>query len=147
MNNQEGMTDIVKWVTRLLSGVVFLFGLYLVSHGHISPGGGFAGGTVMAGAFILLVLAYGDNIMHLRKIKEGSSVIENLAILMFLLFAGMGMLFGAGLFFHQFLGPGTAGYLFSGGLIPLFNLFVGVEVAAALFTVFLAFVIFKEEEQ
>lgn len=130
-----------------MSGVVFLFGVYLVTHGHLTPGGGFAGGTVMAGAFILLVLAFGDNIMHLRKTKEGSTVLENLAILMFLLFAALGMLLGARIFFANFLHIGVAGNLISAGTIPLFNIFVGIEVAAALFTVFLAFVIFKEEEQ
>ncbi len=143
----EGMTNIVKTISRFMSGVVFLFGLYLLTNGHLSPGGGFAGGTVMAGAFVLMVLAFGDNIMHLRKTKEGSTVIENLAILMFLLFAAAGMLLGARVFFHNFLDIGVAGKLVSAGTIPLFNVFVGIEVAAALFTVFLAFVIFKEEEQ
>lgn len=143
----EGMTNIVKTTTRFMSGVVFLFGVYLVTHGHLTPGGGFAGGTVMAGAFILLVLAFGDNIMHLRKTKEGSTVLENLAILMFLLFAALGMLLGARIFFANFLNIGVAGNLISAGTIPLFNVFVGIEVAAALFTIFLAFVIFKEEEQ
>ncbi len=143
----EGMTNIVKTTTRFMCGVVFLFGVYLVTHGHLTPGGGFAGGTVMAGAFILLVLAFGDNIMHLRKTKEGSTVLENLAILMFLLFAALGMLLGTRIFFANFLNIGVAGNLISAGTIPLFNVFVGIEVAAALFTVFLAFVIFKEEEQ
>jgi len=121
----EGMTNIVKTTTRFMSGVVFLFGVYLVTHGHLTPGGGFAGGTVMAGAFILLVLAFGDNIMHLRKTKEGSTVLENLAILMFLLFAALGMLLGARIFFANFLNIGVAGNLISAGTIPLFNVFVG----------------------
>ncbi len=141
------MTNIVKTISRFMSGVVFFFGVYLLTNGHLSPGGGFAGGTVMAGAFVLMVLAFGDNIMHLRKTKEGSTIIENLAILMFLLFAAAGMWLGAKVFFHNYLDIGVAGKLVSAGTIPLFNVFVGIEVAAALFTVFLAFVIFKEEEQ
>jgi multisubunit Na+/H+ antiporter MnhB subunit len=140
-----GMTSIVKTITRIMSGVVFLFGLYIVTHGHITPGGGFAGGTIIAGSFILLVLAYGDNIMHLRKIKEESSSLENLAIFGILIMAAAGMLLGAQVFFRNYLPLGEAGELFSAGFIPLFNILIGIEVAAALFTVFLAFVIFKEE--
>jgi len=141
------MTNIVKTVTRIISGVVFLFGLYIVTHGHLSPGGGFAGGTIIAGAFILLVLAYGDNIMHLRRIKEESSALENLAILCILIMATVGLLLGVKVFFNNFLPTGNTGQLISAGIIPLFNILIGIEVAAALFTIFLAFVIFKEEEK
>ncbi len=144
---QAGMTNIVKTVTRFMCGVVFLFGAYLLAHGHLTPGGGFAGGTVITGAFVLLVLAFGDNIMHLRRTKEGSTVIENLAIFIFLLFAIIGVFVGAKVFFQNFLDIGVTGNLISAGIIPLLNVFIGIEVAAALFTVFLAFVIFKEEEQ
>jgi multisubunit Na+/H+ antiporter MnhB subunit len=142
-----GMTNIVKTVTRIISGVVFLFGLYIVTHGHLSPGGGFAGGTIIAGAFILLVLAYGDNIMHLRRIKEESSALENIAILCILIMAIVGLLLGTKVFFNNFLPVGMSGQLISAGIIPLFNILIGIEVAAALFTIFLAFVIFKEEEK
>ncbi|MBW6496845.1 MAG: hypothetical protein K0B09_00520 [Bacteroidales bacterium] len=141
------MTNIVKTVTRIIGGVVFLFGLYIVTHGHLSPGGGFAGGTIIAGAFILLVLAYGDNIMHLRRIKEESSALENIAIFCILIMAAVGFLLGTKVFFNNFLPIGTAGQLISAGIIPLFNILIGIEVAAALFTIFLAFVIFKEEEK
>lgn len=142
-----GMTNIVKTVTRIIGGVVFLFGLYIITHGHLSPGGGFAGGTIIAGAFILLVLAYGDNIMHLRRIKEESSALENIAIFCILIMATVGFLLGAKVFFNNFLPTGVAGQLISAGIIPLFNILIGIEVAAALFTIFLAFVIFKEEEK
>lgn len=144
---EKGMTGIVKTVARLISGVVFVFGIYLVTHGHLTPGGGFAGGTVIAGSFILLVLAFGDDIMHLRRVKEGSSALENMAILAFLLAGVLGMVLGTKVFFANFLARGVVGELFSAGIIPVFNLLIGLEVAAALFTVFLAFVIFKEEEK
>lgn len=142
----RGMTGIVKTTTSLICGVVLIFGMYLAAYGHLSPGGGFAGGTVMAGAFILLVLAFGDNVRHLRKTGKGSSSLENLAVFAFLLLATSGMLFGAKVFFVNFPGTGHPGELISAGIIPICNLLISVEVAAALFTVFLAFVIFKEEE-
>ncbi len=144
---ERGMTSIVKTSTRILCGVIFIFGIYIVTHGHLSPGGGFAGGTIMAGAFILLVLAFGDNIRHLRIIEEGSSTVENLAVFCFLLLGAAGMIWGARVFFSNFPETGQPGNLLSAGTIPLGNILIGIEVAAALFTVFLAFVIFKEEEK
>lgn len=144
---EKGMTNIVQTTSRLICGVVFLFGVYLVTHGHLTPGGGFAGGTVMAGAFILLVLAFGDSLKHLRITEEGSSTMENLAMFLFLMIGITGMLFGTKVFFTNFLDTGQTGDLFSAGIIPVCNILIGIEVAAALFTVFLAFIIFKEEEK
>jgi len=141
------MTIIVKKMTQVLVGIIVLFGAYIITHGHLTPGGGFAGGTIIAGAFILLILAYGDDIMHLRATKEGSSRLENIALFMFLLFGSLGMLMIPSVFFKNYLPPGTIGELLSAGVIPLFNIFVGIEVAAALFTIFLAFVILKEEDK
>lgn len=144
---EKGMTNIVQTTSRLICGVVFIFGVYLVTHGHLTPGGGFAGGTVMAGAFILLVLAFGDSLKHLRITEEGSSTTENLAMFLFLMMGITGMLFGTKVFFTNFLDTGQTGDLFSAGIIPVCNILIGIEVAAALFTVFLAFIIFKEEEK
>ena len=63
------MTTIVKKVTQLVSGIIFLYGIYVITHGHLTPGGGFAGGAIIAGAFILLVLAYGSKLLKLQKIE------------------------------------------------------------------------------
>ena len=43
-----GMTLIVKTVARIVAGFILLFGIYIVIHGHVSPGGGFAGGIIIA---------------------------------------------------------------------------------------------------
>jgi len=147
MQSEKGMTGIVKKTTQLLVGVIFLFGVYVVLHGHLTPGGGFAGGTIISGAFILLVLAFGDDIMHLRATKEGSSRLENLAILLFALFGMAGMLLIPSVFFKNYFPQGTLFELLSAGIIPLYNILVGIEVAASLFTIFLAFVILKEEDK
>ncbi len=139
------MSMIVKKVTPLLAGLIFLFGVYIVLHGHLTPGGGFAGGAIIAGAFILLILAYGSSALNLRKEVAGSSNTESVALLMVCILAIMGLLFGAKVFFFNFLPKGTPGELLSAGAIPLYNIFIGIEVAGAILTIFLALVIFKEE--
>lgn len=141
----KGMTFIVKTVTRIVVGVIFIYGIYIITHGHLTPGGGFAGGAVIAGAMMLLVLANGTDMLGLKKRKEGSSVIESFSILAFLLLAVLAFFLGAKVFFYNYLPKGIVGHLFSAGVIPVYNIAVGIEVAAALFTIFLALVIYKEE--
>jgi len=141
----KGMSIIVKKVTQLISGLMFLYGIYIITHGHLTPGGGFAGGVILAGSFILLVLAFGSDLLKLKKREEGSSIVESLAIFVFLILGVMALFIGTHVFFKNFLPAGTVGNLISAGVIPLYNIFVGIEVGAALFTIFLALAIFKEE--
>lgn len=139
------MTIIVKKVTQLMTGIIFVYGVYIILHGHLTPGGGFGGGAIIAGAFYLLILAYGSDYLSMTRKKEGSAMSESLAILAFLLFATMGLFLGLKSFFFNYLNKGTVGELISGGVIPIYNLFIGIEVAAALISIFFAFLIFKEE--
>ena len=50
---------ILKTVTGLLFSLLLLLSVYLFFRGHNEPGGGFIGGLVGAGAFVLLIMAYG----------------------------------------------------------------------------------------
>lgn len=141
----KGMTIIVKKTTQLIAGIVFLYGVYVIIHGHLSPGGGFAGGVIIAGSFILLILANGSEFINLTREETGTTLTENLSILFVLLISLAGMLLGAKIFFNNWLPAGKVGELISAGVIPLYNIFVGIEVAASILTIFLALVIFKEE--
>lgn len=141
----KGMTLIVKKTTQLIAGLVFLYGIYVVIHGHLTPGGGFAGGVILAGAFILLILANGSDFINLTKEEAGSTFYENLSILIVIFLAASGMLIGAKVFFLNWVPKGTAGELVSAGIIPLYNIFIGIEVASSILTIFLALIIFKEE--
>ena len=60
--HDAGMSLIVKVITRLTVGLILLYGIYIVLHGHISPGGGFAGGVIIALSFVNLMLAYGKDV-------------------------------------------------------------------------------------
>lgn len=140
---QEGMTIIVKFAARLLSGLLMVYGIYIVFHGHLTPGGGFPGGVVVAGAFVLFLLAYGG--------KEGYNKIRHLLLSIFegfggLLFVGVALFgFLGGMFFKNFLGKGDPFTLFSSGIIPLCNIAIGIKVACGLFTMFIAFLLLSED--
>ncbi len=56
------MTLIVKTVTRLTLGFILLYGIYIALNGHIGPGGGFAGGVIVALSLVHIMLAFGKEI-------------------------------------------------------------------------------------
>jgi len=140
----KGMTIIVKKTTQLMAGLIFIYGIYIIIHGHLSPGGGFAGGVIIAGAFILHILANGSEYLNLVTEESGSTMYENMAMLVVLILAASGLLFGTHVFFLNWMPKGTAGELVSAGMLPLYNIFIGIEVAASILTIFLALVIYKE---
>jgi multisubunit Na+/H+ antiporter MnhB subunit len=143
----KGMTLIVKKTTQLISGMVFIYGIYVIVHGHLTPGGGFAGGVIVAGSLILVTLAFGGDFIKLVKEESGTTIVESFATIMVIMIAASGFLFGTKVFFNNFLPKGTVGQLVSAGVLPLYNIFVGTEVAASIFIIFLSLVIFKEESQ
>jgi len=142
----KGMTLIVKKITQILAPVIFLYGLYIIVYGHLSPGGGFCGGVILAGSFILLILANGSILPTLRKEEQNLEFLESSAILGFLILAGFGLIIsGTSIFFSNFINHGTLGKLLSAGFIPIENIVVGAEVCAAISTIFIALVVFKDE--
>jgi multisubunit Na+/H+ antiporter MnhB subunit len=141
----KGMTLIVKKTTQLIAGMIFMYGIYVIVHGHLTPGGGFAGGVIIAGSLILVTLAYGIDFLKLMKEEAGTTIIESLATLLVITIATSGFIFGTKIFFNNFLPKGVVGQLISAGVLPLYNICVGTEVAASIFIIFLSLIIFKEE--
>ena len=140
------MSLIVQKITQIIAPIIFLFGIYIVVHGHLTPGGGFAGGVIMAGSFILQILAYGQILPRLRREEGGLEFLESAAILGFLVLAGIGLLIsGSVVFFANFINKGVIGKLLSAGFIPLENIVVGAEVCAAVSTIFIALAVFNDE--
>jgi multisubunit Na+/H+ antiporter MnhB subunit len=141
----KGMTLIVKKTTQLIAGMIFMYGIYIIVHGHLTPGGGFAGGVIIAGSLILITLAYGGDFLKLVKEEAGTTIVESFATMMVIIIATAGLLFGTKIFFNNFLPKGEVGQLVSAGVLPLYNILIGTEVAASIFIIFLSLIIFKEE--
>jgi multicomponent Na+:H+ antiporter subunit B len=121
-----------------LVGPVLVLGAYVIAHGHLTPGGGFSGGVVVAGA-LLLAYAAGQGV-RLRRVRsivllEG---VEALGAAGFLALALAGLI-AAGSLLENFLALGTPGMLLSAGTIPVGNVAVGLEVAGAVALVFAEF--------
>lgn len=143
--HEHGMSVIVKTVTRLTVGLIFLYGIYIVLHGHLTPGGGFAGGVIIALSFINLDLAFGGKVSGRIFSKGGTGIVEAIGAVMFVTLALVG--FGFGGFFVNFLHPsGDPGKLVSAGFIPLENIAICLKVAAGLFGIFLTIIVLQKFE-
>lgn len=144
-NPKAGMSLIVKTITRLTVGLILLFGIYIVLHGHISPGGGFAGGVIIALSFVHLMLAFGKDVALGKLSKNLASTLESVGALLFLTIALLGFFKGA--FFLNVLGKGIPFKLFSAGTIPLSNLAISLKVGIGLFAIFLALVVLDKSKR
>lgn len=135
----RGMSPVVQVTARLLAGMLFLYGCYVILHGHLTPGGGFAGGVLVAAAFILESLAFGSVEKVERNSYTFSSVFESLGGLLFLGLALGGLLAGGSFFMNGGLfGLGRPLQLISGGIILPANIAIGIKVGAGLVAIFLA---------
>jgi len=143
------MTLIVKTITRLIVGLIFLYGIYVILHGHLTPGGGFAGGVIVAGAFVLLILAEGIEEVARELKKWRASFWESFGIFCFWLL-GMVGIFGGTYFLLNVIAkryPGEPMHLFSAGIIPLCNVAIGIEVGAAIFAIVITLAVLKMGEK
>jgi len=122
--------------------LIILFGFYIIIHGHLSPGGGFQGGVIIASAFLLMFLAKNDE-FHLNH--KLISLIESLSGASFILIGVLGLLL-ADKFLGNFLPLGTMGELLSAGVIPLIYIFVGIKVSAEITALIEYFIRIKDVE-
>ena len=143
--HEKGMSLIVKTITRLTVGLILLYGIYIVSHGHVSPGGRFAGGVIIALSFVHLMLAYGKDVALHKLPKTVASFFEGTGALLFLGIALLG--FTGGYFFLNFISKGEPFKLFSAGIIPLCNIAISIKVGAGLFGIFVALTLMKIFEE
>lgn len=135
------MSKIVKTIACIVSVPIIVFGLYVISHGHLTPGGGFAGGAIIATFVALLAKAFDKEITDKGLCEQLFSFLESVGLLMFIILGFFGL---PSTFFYNFLANSgkifgrtilfgsNPGYINSGGVIPLMNLAVGLEVFAAL---------------
>lgn len=134
MHNQDGMTLIVKTVTRISVWLILLYGAYIVFHGHLSPGGGFAGGVIIALAFLNILLAFGRNfVTEWLNIKLLHSL-ESLAASLFVVIGILGIIY-MGYFLGNYIAKGELFNLISAGTILPLNIVIGLKVGTSLFLV------------
>ena len=123
---------IVKMVCRGLAPFIQLFGLYVIMHGHSSPGGGFQGGVILASSFILLAIAEGRETFRRRLSLTALTGFMSAGVL---LYAGLGvvcLVLGANYLDYSvlpFSEPRSVGML-------VIEIGIGITVTAAMLSIF-----------
>lgn len=141
---------IVRNVAAVIIPIVFVFGIYVVLNGHLSPGGGFSGGAILGAGLILFSLAYGDKVTQKFFSLKTFKTISSIALLGYslvkcysFLMGGMHVLFPTSnmwhdpisTFFHSF----ADGSILSGGYILILNICVGAVVACTMYAFYSLF--------
>ncbi len=124
--NLERPNFVVKVGSRIIFPFILLFGFYIFIHGHLTPGGGFQGGSIIASGFLLLYLAYPAT----RVNRKGLSVVEGIAGLTFVVLGLIGLLVPQSSFLFNFLPKGQLNTIVSAGILPIIYIAVGFKVAS-----------------
>ena len=117
-------SEIVETATELLLPMVILFGIYVFLNGHLSPGGGFQGGAIIASGTMFLLLALPES--HISRLMI--AMIESLSGFSYVIVGILGVILAGGFLDNRIMDLGTYGALFSAGAIPLIYVFVGLKV-------------------
>lgn len=138
-NSVSNRSEILTEVGKLIIPFIQVFAVYVIFHGHLSPGGGFAGGTVLGASLILHRLIFGWDRLTSRLTYERVMRGMCVSLLVYAILKGYSFLTG-GLHLEAWEVPlGTAGKLLSGGLILPLNMAVGIIVSLTVYVFFKLF--------
>jgi multicomponent Na+:H+ antiporter subunit B len=121
-------SEIVQTTLSILFPIILLFGVYIFINGHLTPGGGFQGGAVIASAILFFMLARpNDSLSHMMLMR-----IESLSGFTYVMLGLLGVILAGGFLDNRVIPLGDFGSLFSAGLIPLINVLIGLKVGSEL---------------
>jgi len=112
---------------KFLFPFILIFGVYMFLHGHLTPGGGFQGGAIIASGFLLVYLGCQERRLNERALKAT----ETLAGLIFVIIGFLGLAV-SGYFLFNFLPKGIPNTLLSAGIIPIIYIAIGFKVGSEL---------------
>jgi multicomponent Na+:H+ antiporter subunit B len=134
-------SDAVRIITLALVPVTFVFGIYVVSHGQVSPGGGFQGGVILSSAPVLIYLSAEYKQFRRAVQLRYAAVAEAFGAASYILVGLIGV-FAGGVFLQNTLPLGQNGSITGGGTVALIDLCVGLEVSGG---ICLALLVYLEE--
>ena len=121
-------SEIVRTGAEILVPLICIFAAYIIMNGHLSAGGGFQGGAVIASGVLLTLLAFPQYQPNL----EFLSITESIAGALFVLVGIAGLIAAGGFLDNRILPLGQFGAFFSAGAIPLLSVLLGIKVGCEL---------------
>ena len=120
--------QVVRITSRLVVPFIQVYGIYVILHGHLSPGGGFQGGVVVASGIVFLAL--GGRADGSTRLTEAGVLakLESISFLLLILASLSGVVFGGGFFANTLAQAGMPEV----GFIVLLNAIIGLKVGAGI---------------
>lgn len=135
----EPKNDIIlQKIAFILVPLIFIFGIYVILNGHLSPGGGFSGGAIIGAGMILYVSAYGFDKMQKFFNEKTYTVVKVTALVTYCIVISYYLFMGANNLDNH-ISLGVPGMIFSSGIILWLNIFVGTEVACTMYAFYALF--------
>ncbi|HTU28725.1 MAG TPA: MnhB domain-containing protein [Solirubrobacteraceae bacterium] len=130
-SGDDGRDPLLALVGRWSVAPIIVLGVYVVTHGQLTPGGGFQGGVVLASALITLLITTGGRTPRTIRRHGALEALEGIGAGGYVVI-GVAGIFAGLQFLSNFLPLGTAGALFSSGTVISLSTVVGLEVAGAI---------------
>ncbi|WP_461461847.1 MnhB domain-containing protein [Methanobrevibacter sp.] len=153
MTNDD-ISPILKIFAMPVAFIFIALGILTVLGGHITPGGGFQGGAMIASGIILVILVFGLDDSPIELSHKYISIIETLGALGFIFIGLVGLVYGGSFLYNvgtdfYSIVPNFIVNIFhypdvtNAGDVPYFNILVGLKVFVGLTAVVIAFLGFK----
>lgn len=127
------LSPVVSFVVRLLAPFIALFSVYVIFHGHVTPGGGFQGGAILGGLFIALTMVLGEGRTRALLPRHGAPWMQGAAVLAFVAVGILGTALTG-----YFLGyPAESQHLVTELMLLVIEVGIGLGGAAIFATLFL----------
>ncbi|HHY90734.1 MAG TPA: hypothetical protein GX503_03630 [Clostridiales bacterium] len=134
---------ILREVVRIVIPFIQIFSFYVIFHGHLSPGGGFSGGTVLGASFILYRIVNGREKANQRLPNSILMRVLCGSLIFYGILKGYSFITGGSGIHAPQLPLGEAGRIFSAGYLLPLNIAVGMIVSV---TMYFLFILFDEGE-
>jgi multicomponent Na+:H+ antiporter subunit B len=121
-------SEILVTASTLLVPTIFMLGVYIFMNGHLTPGGGFQGGAVMATGMVMMIMAK-PNIKFNHKLI---AFVESISGVGFVIIGVLGVFLAAGFLDNHILPLGKFGTILSAGVIPIIYILIGLKVGTEL---------------
>jgi len=121
-------SELLETGSKILFPLILIFGIYVFMNGHLTPGGGFQGGAIIASAVVLLILG-NPNLEVNHKVI---GIIESVSGISYVIIGLIGIIIAGGFLDNRILQLGEFGTLFSAGAIPIIYIFLGLKVGTEL---------------
>jgi len=121
-------SEILVTASSLLVPTIFMLGVYIFMNGHLTPGGGFQGGAVIATGVVMMIMSKPD-IKFNHRLLEYVEAVSGVA---YVILGLLGLVFASGFLDNHVLPTGKFGTLLSAGIVPVIYVMIGLKVGSEL---------------